>query len=172
MNAIHTAQAAFTKSEACKKLRRGIRAKTRTVASLTYEPGDILYFKQENSNLWKGPHTVIGRENKQILVKYGETYLRVHACWLQHAKDVKTLPECEIEDGKDQTNITTAEISKNETFKIYNESGLSTTSSDTIVDQENSQSNDNNNQNIPNEVTSNSHNSANIISETAYPIKN
>ena len=71
---------AITKSEACKKLRRGIRAKTRTVASLTYEPGDILYFKQENSNLWKGPHTVIGRENKQILVKYGETYLRVHVC--------------------------------------------------------------------------------------------
>ena len=63
-----------------KKLRRGIRAKTRTVSSLIYEPGDRVYFKQENSNLWKGPHTVIGRENKQILVKYGETYLRAHAC--------------------------------------------------------------------------------------------
>ena len=67
---------------------------------------------------------MIGRENKQILVKYGGTYLRVHACWPQHAKDLKALPECEIKDEKDQTNVTTDEISKNETFEIYNESGL------------------------------------------------
>ena len=76
------------------------------------------------------------------------------------------------EDGKDQTNITTVEISKNETFEIHDESGLSSPSSDTIVDQENSQSSDNNSQNIPNEVTSNSDNSENDISERAYPIKN
>ena len=42
------------------------------------------------------------------------------------------------EDGKDQTNITTVEISKNETFEIHDESGLSSPSSDTIVEQENS----------------------------------
>ena len=54
-----------------KKLRKAIRAKTRTATSLIYEPGDIVYFKRENSNLWKGPGTVIGRENKQISVKYG-----------------------------------------------------------------------------------------------------
>ena len=110
---MHAALAAFIKSEACEKLRRALRAKTRTATSLIYEPGDIVYFKRENSNLWKWSGTVIGRENKQILAKYGGTYLRVHACQLQHDKDVKTLPECEIEDGKDQTNITTAEISKN-----------------------------------------------------------
>ena len=56
---------------------------------------------------------MIGRENKHILVKYGGAYLRVHACQLQHAKDVKTLPECKIKDEKDLTNITTAETSKN-----------------------------------------------------------
>ena len=76
------------------------------------------------------------------------------------------------EDGKDQTNITTVEISKNETFEIHDESGLSSSSSDTIADQENSQSSDNNSQNIPNELTSNSDNSENDISERAYPIKN
>ena len=56
---------------------------------------------------------MIGRENKHILVKYGGAYLRVHACQLQHAKDVKTLPECKIKDEKDLTNITTAETSNN-----------------------------------------------------------
>ena len=87
---------------------------------------------------------------------------------MQHAKDTKALTECEILDEKDQTNITAAEISKNQTFKIYNES---TTSSDTIVDQGNSQSSDNNSQNIPNEVTSNSDNTENDTSESVYPIK-
>ena len=76
------------------------------------------------------------------------------------------------EDGKDQTNITTVEISKNETFEIHDESGLSSPSSDTIADQENSQSSDNNSQNIPNEVTSNSDNSENDIGKSAYPTKN
>ena len=115
---------------------------------------------------------MIGRENKQILVKYGGAYLRVHACRLQHAKYVKTLPECEIDDVKYQTNVTTAKISKNETFKICDESSLSTTSSDTIVNQENSQSSDNNSQNIPSEVTSNNDSTENDISESVYPIKN
>ena len=82
LNAMHAVRAAFIKSEACEKRRRAIRAKTRTATSLIYEPGDIVYFKRENS--------IIGRENKQILAKYGGTYLRVHACQLQHDKDVKT----------------------------------------------------------------------------------
>ena len=38
-----------------------MRAKTRTATSLIYETGDIVYFKQEKSNLWKGPGTVIGK---------------------------------------------------------------------------------------------------------------
>ena len=77
---MHAALAAFIKSEACEKLRRALRAKTRTATSLIYEPGDIVYFKRENSNLWKGPGTAIGRENKQILVKYGGTYIYKGPC--------------------------------------------------------------------------------------------
>ena len=49
-------------------------------------------------------------------------YLRLHACQLQHVKKVKTSTECDIEDEKDQTNITTAEISyprmKHSKFRI------------------------------------------------------
>ena len=80
------------------------------------------------------------------MIIYSGTHLRVYACQLEHAKDLKALPECETEDEKDQTNIITAKISMNEIFKIYNKSGLTTTSSDTIatVNQENSQSSVNN----------------------------
>ena len=45
-------------------------------------------------------------------------------------------------------------MSNNETFEIYNESGLSTAASDTIINKENSQSSDNNSQYIPKIVTS------------------
>ena len=60
---------------------------------------------------------------------------------------------------------------KNETFKIYDESDLSTTTSDDIVNKENSQSCDNNSQNIPNVVTSISDNTEDDISDSVYPIK-
>ena len=148
LNVMHAAQAAFIESKASEKRRKVIMVKPRTATPLIYEPGDNVYFKHENSKLWKGTGTVIGQENKHILVKYGGTYLRVHGCRLQQAKDVKPLPECEIEDEKDQTNITTAKI-RNE---IYDERNLSTTFSDTIVNEENHQSRDSNSQNIPNEV--------------------
>ena len=136
MNVMHAAQAAFTESKSSKKLRIAIMTKTRTATSLIYERGDIVCFKQENSNLWKGPGTLIGWENKEILFKYGWTCLRVHACRLQHAKDVKTLPGCEIDNEKNQTNITTAKISKNETFEIYDESSFGTTFPDTIINED------------------------------------
>ena len=42
LNAMHAARTAFIKSEACEKLRRAIRAKTRTATSLIYEPEDIV----------------------------------------------------------------------------------------------------------------------------------
>ena len=95
-------------------------------------------------------------------------YFRVYASQLQHVKDVKTFPECEtdiekeIEKGQDR--IVTAKISKNEIFEIHDESGLISgliNKSDTIVNKDNSQSSNNNIQNIP----------KNDISDSAYPIK-
>ena len=164
MNAIHAAQAAFLESEAREVRQRAVRAKTGTT-SLVYELEDIVYFNRENSNLWKGPVTVIGWENKQILVKYAGMYLRLHACQLQHVKKVKTSTECDIEDEKDQTNITTAEIPyprmKHSKFRIK------------AVKYhylwQNCQISDNTSQNNPNVVSSD--NTEDNISGSAYPIK-
>ena len=57
---------------------------------------------------------------------------------MQHVKDAKTPPEYEIEDENDQTDITTTKISNNKTFKMNDESSLSTPSFDTIVSEEKS----------------------------------
>ena len=43
----------------------------------------MVYNKRKSLDKWKGPGTVIGKENKQILVKHGGYYIRVHPCNLQ-----------------------------------------------------------------------------------------
>ena len=40
----------------------------------------MCFIKQNNENMWKGPGIAIGKENKQILVKHGGQYIRVHPC--------------------------------------------------------------------------------------------
>ena len=70
-----------------------------------------------------------------------------------------------------RTNITSDEISKNETFKIYDGSGLSTNTSDPIANKDNSQSSNTNSQNIPNVVKSISDNTESNISDSDYRIK-
>ena len=45
--------------------------------------GDQVYFKCANSQEWHGPATVLGQDRRQVLVKSGITYIRVHPCRLQ-----------------------------------------------------------------------------------------
>ena len=49
---------------------------------MKYLTGDIVYYKRNNSNEWKGPGTVIGQDGQQVLVKHGGSYVRVHPCHL------------------------------------------------------------------------------------------
>ena len=37
----------------------------------------------ERYNYWKGPGTVIGQDEQQVLVKHSSSYVRVHPCQLQ-----------------------------------------------------------------------------------------
>ena len=74
---MHAARKAFIEAEASEKLRRAIKTKTRVSTGIMYQPGDIVNYKRNDSNQWKGPGTVLGHENKQILVKHGGVYIRV-----------------------------------------------------------------------------------------------
>ena len=83
LNAMHAARTAFMKSECSEKLQRALRHQIRVRGSDKFENGDMVYFKRPNSDRWMGPGSVIGQENKQVLVKHGGTYVRVHPCSLQ-----------------------------------------------------------------------------------------
>ena len=82
LNAMHAARQAFIKSESAEKLRRALCHQTRTYSDVKYFTGDIVYYKRNNSNEWRGPGTVIGQEGQQVLIKHGGSYVRVHPCRL------------------------------------------------------------------------------------------
>ena len=51
--------------------------------------GDSVYYKRNDSNVWRGPAVVIGRDGKQILVKHGGACVRVHVCRIRSSTENK-----------------------------------------------------------------------------------
>ena len=60
-----------------KKWRRALCHQVRTGITQSYKNGDVFY-KRNLCDRWLGPGTVIGWDHKQVLVKHGGTYVRVH----------------------------------------------------------------------------------------------
>ena len=89
LNALHAARRAFIQSESSERLQRALRHQVRGTLAAEFLNGDMVFFKRNEGDRWMGPGTVIGTENKQILVKHGGTYVRVHPCRIQryHGKN-------------------------------------------------------------------------------------
>ena len=83
LNALHAARRAFIQSESSERLQRALRNQVRPSIAAEYANEDMVLFKRNESNRWMGPSTVIGYENKQVLIKHGGTYVRAHACRIQ-----------------------------------------------------------------------------------------
>ena len=106
LNALHTARKLFIKAEPNDKLHRALKAKNIETIGIEYEIGDMVYYKCKGSHKWKGPGKVIGKEKKQILVKHGGYYIRVHLCSLQKISTNNVdIPEpSEKNNNPDDTN--------------------------------------------------------------------
>lgn len=76
LSALHAARQEFIKSEACEKLRRALRHKTR-LSYQHFEHGDSVYYKRDNQVQWLGPARVIAQDGKLIFVRHGGQILRV-----------------------------------------------------------------------------------------------
>ena len=83
LNALHADRKAYNASESCEKLRRAMKNRVRPATSLVYQTGDVVFYKRNESSKWKGPGIVIGRDNHQVFVKHGGTYMRVNPCHLR-----------------------------------------------------------------------------------------
>ncbi len=78
LEAIHATRLNYTKAERCDRIRKALKAKIR-VADTIYEKGDIVYFKKEGEETWRGPAKVVFQDSKVIFIRIGSIYYRVSA---------------------------------------------------------------------------------------------
>ena len=79
LTAIHKARQDFNQKESCEKLRWSILHNIRPTGEKV-STGDLVSYRRSGDDKWRGPGTVIGKENKQILVKHGGVYYRCYTC--------------------------------------------------------------------------------------------
>ena len=78
LNALHTARQEHIKLESAERLRRALRAKTRTHNNIRYVQGDKVYYKEEDQKRWKGSAVVIGQDGSKVLLKIPTGLKSVH----------------------------------------------------------------------------------------------
>ena len=76
--------------------------------------------------MWKGPGIVIGKEDKQILLKLSGKYIRVHPCQLQLKSkndqlNIQSVPACKFNSKPNELNTVEPENSGSNIFEITNE---------------------------------------------------
>lgn len=82
LNASHSARKAFISAETSDKIQWALRHKVRTTVG-AFKNGDKVYFKREEKKEWKGPATVIGKDGKTLILKYGSYIVRAHETHVQ-----------------------------------------------------------------------------------------
>ena len=118
--AMHEARKAFIEVESNEKLHQALKTKTRVTTGILYNLGDLVYYKRKDSEMWKGRSKIIGKENKQFLVKHGGYYIRVHPCSLQLIHKGNSACEGDESSSSENYNDTTIEkkVSKNENIEL------------------------------------------------------
>ena len=114
LEAIHATREKYIMAERCEKIKRALRAKIR-IADTIYENGDLVYFKKEGENTWRGPAKVVFQDSKVIFLRVGAVYYRVSANRIikasdQLAEEIKNREDKESEDNKNGSDTDTNEI--------------------------------------------------------------
>ena len=81
IEALHSAQTAFTKTECSERIRRALRKQVRP-SGIQYKTGDKVYYERNEGKKWKGPGVVIGQDGPVVFDRHGGMLVRVHHCRL------------------------------------------------------------------------------------------
>ncbi|XP_057314680.1 uncharacterized protein LOC130655883 [Hydractinia symbiolongicarpus] len=140
LNAMNAARKTFIQSESAEKVRRALRHQTRTSGDDRFETGDKVFYKRNTSNAWKGPGSVIGQDDKQVLIKHGSSYVRVHPCRIQRDTGFSLIDATPIESCRNKpiTSLTDTDNPVNEEVVGDGDSDDSAENSD--IDLQNFQS--------------------------------
>ena len=82
LTALHAARKAFIESESSNKLKTALRKNTRSFFN-TYNIGDEVFYKRNDSPEWKGPGKVLGQDGSVLFIRHGSRYVKVHLCRVQ-----------------------------------------------------------------------------------------
>ena len=142
LNAIHASRVAYTKSERCERIKRALRAKIR-INDTIYEKGDIVYFKKEGEDTWRGPAKVVFQDSKVIFIRIGSIYYRVSANRIikageELAKDIIEKEKHESNDtGNNNTETRTEPVQTRRQTSSHNENCTPDVDSLTMNEREN-----------------------------------
>ena len=78
LNALHSARNIFIKNETPSKTKLALKHQTHTSGDYIYKTGNVVFNMKKDIPTWKGPSTMTGQDEQQILIKHGSTYVRVH----------------------------------------------------------------------------------------------
>ena len=137
LNAMHLARKSFIEQESAERLRRALNRKSRTYANNDYFQGDKVYYWRNDQLECHGPAFVVGKDGKQILLKHGGSYIRVHPCRIQHCSTepdverqiVSSLSNCDdhqsaptpvhvIEESETSDNSDVNEVAENDIGEV------------------------------------------------------
>ena len=172
LNALHKAREAFISSENSERLKRALRHNIRTSGGSRFYTNDKVYYKRMDSKHWKGPGTVLGQDNKQVLIKHGGVYVRVHPCRVSLVKkthyatkheNTENMKQCVNEENSGRNanviestddEVLESESSENESSEnesSENESSVNESSENGRSENENSEHESNINEDSENE---------------------
>ena len=104
LNVMHCARKAFIAAEASERIRRALRMKVRVSNDLVVTNGESVYYRRNNYKGWKGPGTVMGRDNKLVLVRHGGEFYRVPLCHILPTSQARSEVESNSEVQSDNSN--------------------------------------------------------------------
>ena len=130
LNALHSARREVVKLESSEKIRRALRAQTRTHSNVRYITGDDVFYKREDERRWRGPGRVVGQDGSKVLIKIPTGLISVHSCNVMLTSDAETKRleggKLEIENSNEeyQSNPDQNENLEVEEMKSYVEPNL------------------------------------------------
>ena len=80
LNALAASRQAFITNENSNRIKRALKARLPHNSDQHFMQGDVVYFRRENTKNWSGPATVIAQDHKQVLLKNGGSFIRIHPC--------------------------------------------------------------------------------------------
>ena len=92
LNALHSAREDFVRVESEERVKRALKHNIRETSTSDIQTGQEVFYKRADSDRWRGPGVVIGRDGKQVLVKHGGVYVRVHTCRLNKTPPLELNP--------------------------------------------------------------------------------